>query len=116
MSDTSEETYIKELETTVEGLENQLRDAEGESNRLYQEIERYQKRYQAAVTLITSRVAALNTQRDAYQKLAKVFTDFRQEVDNCTEQVRDLRNVPLTSLDDAVERVANRLGSAIDRI
>jgi chromosome segregation ATPase len=127
MSDTPEESHIKELETTVEGLENQLRDVEGDAIRLsdekdrvsshlievLSEIDLHKKRYASAIKLIRSRQEALEAQRQAYQRLAEVLVNFRQEVINCTDQVRDLRNVPITSLDDAVSRVANRLDTAI---
>jgi chromosome segregation ATPase len=127
MSDTPEESHIKELETTVEGLENQLRDVEGDAIRLsdekdrvsshlsevLSEIDLHKKRYASAIKMIRSRQEALEAQRQAYQRLAEVLVNFRQEVINCTDQVRDLRNVPITSLDDAVSRVANRLDTAI---
>jgi chromosome segregation ATPase len=127
MSDTPEESHIKELESTVEGLENQLRDVEGDAIRLsdekdrvsshlievLSEIDLHKKRYASAIGMIRSRQEALEAQRQAYQRLAEVLVNFRQEVINCTDQVRDLRNVPITSLDDAVSRVANRLDTAI---
>jgi chromosome segregation ATPase len=118
---------VVELETTVEGLENQLRDVEGDAIRLsdekdrvsshlievLSEIDLHKKRYASAIKMIRSRQEALEAQRQAYQRLAEVLVNFRQEVINCTDQVRDLRNVPITSLDDAVSRVANRLDTAI---
>jgi chromosome segregation ATPase len=118
---------VVELETTVEGLSQQNTELERDyqdqltytrvrADELLGEIDRHKTRYASAIRMIRSRQAALEAQRQAYQRLAEVFVTFRQEVDNCTEQVRDLRNVPLTTLDDAVDRVANRLSSAVDRI
>jgi chromosome segregation ATPase len=118
---------LEDRDATIEGLGQQNTELERDyqdqlaytrvrADELLGEIDRHKTRYASAIKMIRSRQEALEAQRQAYQRLAEMFVNFRQEVDNCTEQVRDLRNVPLTSLDDAVDRVANRLSSAVDRI
>lgn len=115
---------LEDRDATIEGLGQRntelerdyqalMLDTRVRADELLGEIDRHKTRYTSAIKMIRSRQAALEAQRQAYQRLAEVLTNFRQEVINCTDQVRDLRNVPITSLDDAVSRVANRLDTAI---
>lgn len=134
VSNTPQERYIKEMETTVEGLGQQNTELERQAKSLLhrleaalgrvesrdklvelkdQEIDQHKTRYKAALVMIERRQSQLVLERGARQRLALQHAELKSKIENLLFSVLSLKDVPASELDCAVFDVAKALDSAL---
>jgi len=107
-----EEIMLKRTPAEVLETEAELEGLQDQNTELERLVEQHKARYAGLLRVTESKIQMISELQNTLKALVADHIRFGRAVNEATNSVRALRDVPVSDLDDAVARVANALDAA----